>query len=185
MQSQLIQMVDKRVESISDSNELISAGNAKDELRRGDQQALWTQVQNDYRDFKTDETLAPRLVDSLNTFMERLRKVRRIDVLRDSSDSELVELKRGLLMELRNDRIYIWEIGCLDDYYPDSVQKTNAKTVRAHNFRRQITSRDDILSKSNQIPFNSKTMSEFEVVFSSIFRDTAPNGKQMEIETRP
>lgn len=169
MRSQLIQKVDALVNSV----ELVSAGNAKNTMRRGDQHALWEQVRNDYRAYKSNETLASSLVDSLTAFMERLRKVRRIDILRENCDSEIIELKRGLLLELRKERIYIWENGCLDDYYPDSVQKNDAKPVRAHNFRRQIASREDILSKTNQIRVNGNVMSEFELVFSSIFGETS------------
>ena len=172
MRSQVIQKVDERVDSVEKSMELVSAGSAKDKLRREDQKALWTQVQHDYRAFKSNEKLAPSLVDSLTAFMERLRRVRKTDILGENSDSEIVELKRGLLLELRKERIYIWENGCLDDYYPDSVPKNHSKPVRAHNFRRYITSRDDILSKSNQIPVNGKVMSEFEIVFSAVFGDT-------------
>ena len=50
--------------------------------------------------------------------MEPLRKVRRIDILRDNSDIEIRTLKGDLLAALRKQKIYVWDKGCIDDYYP-------------------------------------------------------------------
>ena len=57
---------------------------------------------------------------------------------------------------------------------PDDVPKRRAKPAYAYSFIKTVTSKESVLQLSEQIPCNGKSMSEFEVIFSSIFGVSVP-----------
>lgn len=101
---------------------------------------------------------------------------RRIDILRNHDYTEILYLKRKLLAKLRMQGIYIWEKGCLDDYYPNEIAPKNIKPQRAYNFCQKIKTREAVLELCEEIPIGNESRSEFEVIFSSIFDETTPEG---------
>ena len=54
LRSLLLQKVDERLQARDVSNDLVSAGNAKQKTQRHDQQAQWVQVQEAYKLFQSD-----------------------------------------------------------------------------------------------------------------------------------
>ena len=175
LRSRLLQKVDVIVRDRIEDGDIVSQGKAKRRLARGDHQAMWAQVQQDVAGYDSGEKDSQTVIDSFEEFIKPLRTVRRRDILRDQSETEIMTLKRELLVELRKLDIYVWEKGSIDDYYPNHIGPRH-KPTRAYNFCREIKSRDAILSLSEQISHNGGTMSEFEAVFSSIFGATARTG---------
>lgn len=99
---------------------------------------------------------------------------RRIDILRNHDYMEILYLKRELLAKLRMQGIYVWEKGCLDDYYPDEITSRYGKPQHAYNFCQKIKTREDVLELCEEIPIGNEYRPEFEVIFSSIFDETTP-----------
>lgn len=177
LQSTLLQKVDAERQNQKSSNELVGLRKTKKRLDRGDQTALWGRVQEAYRLYQEDLTSIPTLIETFEPFIESLKKGdRRIDILRNHDYTEILYLKRELLAKLRMQGIYIWEKGCLDDYYPNEIAPKNIKPQRAYNFCQKIKTREDVLELCEEIPIGNEYRPEFEVIFSSIFDETTPEG---------
>ena len=99
---------------------------------------------------------------------------RRIDILRNHNYTEILYLKRELLAKLQMQGIYVWEKGCLDNYYPDEIASKYGKPQRAYNFCQKIKTREAVLELCEEIPIGNEYRPEFEVIFSSIFNETTP-----------
>lgn len=176
LQSTLLQKVDVKRQNQNSSNELIGLNKTKKRLDRGDQTALWGRVQEAYRLYQEDPTSIPALIETFEPFIESLKKGgRRIDILRNHDYTEILYLKRELLAKLRMQGIYVWEKGCLDDYYSEITSK-HGKPQLAYNFCQEIKTREDALELCEEIPIGNEYRPEFEVIFSSIFDETTPEG---------
>lgn len=177
LQSTLRQRIDAELQNRNSSNELVGLKKAKKQLDRGDQTALWRSVQEDYRLYRKDPTFIPTLIETFEPFIESLKKGdRHIDILCDHNRTEILRLKRELLAKLRMQGIYIWEKGCLDDYYPNEIAPKNIKPQRAYNFCKEVNTREAVLELCEEIPIDNEYRPEFEVIFSSIFDETTPEG---------
>ena len=175
-QSSLLQAAKHVLDSQDKVGGLVGQKKAKKRLSRGDQTALWARVRHDYVQYRNDHSLISAVVDSFESFIESLKVGdRRLDIICDNRIPEVVRLKRELLAELRSKRIYVWERGSLEDYYPEGISANLTKPDMALELREQVTTREEVLSLSDEIPFGQQTKSEFEVVFSSIFGDTDSN----------
>ena len=175
LQSTLLQKVDAERQNQNYSNELVGLKKAKKRLDRGDQTALWGRVQESYRLYQEDPTSIPTLIETFEPFIESLKKGdRRIDILRNHNYTEILCLKRELLSKLRMQGIYVWEKGCLDDYYPNEIAPKNIKPQRAYNFCQKIKTWEAVLELCEEIPIDNEYRPEFEVIFSSIFDETTP-----------
>lgn len=176
LQSKLIQQVDAELETLNSSTGLVGKKKAKEKLSSNHQATLWAKVQEDYKSYQDEATEITTLVESFDAFIETLKSgTRRIDILCDHSYPNILELKRQLLAKLRERNIYIWEKGCLDDYYPAEVTPKNIKPERAYNFCQYITTREALLALCEELPIDGSTKSEFEVIFSSIFSGNSPS----------
>ena len=100
------------------------------------------------------------------------RKSDRLSILKNSDDSQLLQLKWTLLDMLRGVDVHVLERGAIEQYYPDNVIGTD-KPSRAQDFCAKVVSREDMLSccGEQEIVRNGKTVSdkEFNLIFSSIF----------------
>ena len=173
--SRLIQEVDKVIQHRISTGDLVSQGKVKGRLARGDQQALWAKIQRDVTGYDNGDTDVRVVIDSFDRFLTSLRTVRRRDVLQDHSETEILQLKRRLLAQLRNLDIYVWEKGSIDNYIPDNIGPKNIKPERAYNFCRETNSREHLNSLCDRVQNDGRYMSEFELVFSSIFAETSPS----------
>ena len=175
LQSALLQKTKAMQEAQESAGSLVGVKKAKKKIGRGDQNVLWSQVASDYKLYREDASTIQKVVESFESFVETLRiGDRRIDIISDNDNVEILQLKRELLAKLRCKDIYVWEKGTLEDYYPDNISASDGKPQQALDFCDKITCRQDMLELSDQLLVDGKTMSEFEVVFSSIFDDTAP-----------
>ena len=175
LQSTLLQKADAAIEALNSSNELVGLKQAKKKLKGGDQEALWKKVQEDYSSYQEEHIEITTLVGTFESFINALKSgVQRMDILCDHSYIEILQLKRELLAKLREQGIYIWEKGCLDNYYPDEITPKHRKPERAFNFCQKVIKREAVLALCEEIPIDETSSSaEFEVVFSSIFNGIA------------
>ena len=184
LRSSLLQKAKAILDAQNSVHGLVGQKKAKKTLSREDQSALWAQVQRDYRQYRKNEVQIANIVDSFEAFIEALRTGdRRIDVLTDNAVGEILQLKRELLAKLRCKQIYIWERGALEDYYPDGISASAGKPQQALEFCEQITTRGQIVDLCDEILGDRQGGSEIEVVFSSIFDDTLPNGYRDESQS--
>ena len=177
LRSKLLQKVDAKRQNQNSSDELVRLKKAKNRLDRGDQKALWGRVQEAYRLYQEDPTSIPTLIETFEPFIGSLKKSgRRIDILRNHDYTEILCLKRELLAKLRMQGIYVWEKGCLDDYYLGEITPKHGKPQLADNFRQEVSTREAVLELCEEIPIGNEYRPEFEVIFSSIFDETTPEG---------
>lgn len=101
---------------------------------------------------------------------------RRIDILRNQDYTEILCLKRELLAKLRMQGIYVWEKGCLDDYYLGEITSKHGKPQLAYNFCQEVKTREAVLKLCEEIPIGNESRPEFEVIFSSIFDENTLEG---------
>ena len=92
------------------------------------------------------------------------------------SEPTLVAPKRELLALLRAERIYVLERGSIETYYPPSVVGGD-KVARAEDFVKQAVTREEICALCDNIPQPKLqgTLSEFEVICSSLFSTMRPS----------
>ncbi|MEV7541762.1 AAA family ATPase [Streptomyces sp. NPDC089915] len=91
-------------------------------------------------------------------------------VLEEAADPDLRSMKLELLQALREEDIYVWERGAIEDYYPPLEENESSnKNDRARSFCERFLTADDI----RKLPaFKDSDECEFEVIFESLFRPT-------------
>ncbi len=77
------------------------------------------------------------------------------------------ESKQILLKKLREKNIFILEKGCIENYYPESI--TGNKIEKAESFRKNITTKNEILSFAPEVLSESGVNNEFLEIFSKVF----------------
>lgn len=170
LRSSLLQEAQKIQDAANETFALVGLKKAKKKLGRGDQRTLWKRVQSDYERYRRGDPVLEDVVESFGTFVESMRTGdSKIDIIADSSNKAILAMKRTLLSELRSQGIYIWEKGCLEDYYPANLASGKGKPQLGINFRNMDFTREDVMAMSDQIEENGKTLSEFEILFASIF----------------
>jgi energy-coupling factor transporter ATP-binding protein EcfA2 len=95
---------------------------------------------------------------------------KRLQVLEDSQDKEVIGKKREILRLLRKQDVYILEKGDIESYYPGTVTGPD-KPSRAIRFCNTVTDRDAILRLCDEAVCadGTTTDKEFNVIFSGIF----------------
>jgi len=109
-----------------------------------------------------------RQVAAIESFFMFERREPRLEVLMDTSRTEIVAKKRALLTELRKQGIYVLEKGSIESYYPAGVVGAD-KPSRAQHFCTLISEPDEVHRLCASIDTASGPKSEFELIMGSIF----------------
>ncbi|MCX4920223.1 AAA family ATPase [Streptomyces sp. NBC_00687] len=91
-------------------------------------------------------------------------------ILEEAQDAELKKMKLELLMMLRKEDIYVWELGAIEAYYPPlETNESNNKNDRARRFCERYTAGEDIRS----LPaFKDTPACEFDLIFEAFFQSS-------------
>lgn len=163
----------KRVDELIMPGEEDPSGKAATEAQKsGELKGLWKNVKECQNKLKPGGDLTEEYKDAIEAFFAWHRKPERLEVLKYSSDAQMIELKHRLLDLLRVDDVYILERGAIEDYYPETVTGPD-KPSKAQDFCSKITTRDEILSCCGEQTTNvNGTMlqeKEFILIFKNIF----------------
>ncbi|NOZ86215.1 MAG: AAA family ATPase [Deltaproteobacteria bacterium] len=107
-------------------------------------------------------------IQALEEFFKFEKTEPRIEILKDSSRSDVLEKKRALLNELRNNNIQILEKGTIEDYYPPDVTGKD-KPTKAQSFCNKVSNREQVVGLCELIHTESGDHPELEIIFDCIF----------------
>jgi energy-coupling factor transporter ATP-binding protein EcfA2 len=142
----------------------------------GELRALWKRVKERQAELSAGECTQDNLNQTVDDFFAWTRKSDRLAVLMNSNDSQLIQLKWQLLEMLRQIDVYVLERGSIEQYYPDDITGPD-KPSRAEDFCVKVATREDVLACCGEQEFKRdgklQKEKEFNLIFGSIFQDTA------------
>jgi predicted ATP-dependent endonuclease of OLD family len=130
-----------------------------------DRAKLLQRVEEEWLAYSSDSSKMNSLHEALATYMDFKPSLKRIEILEVNSDATLVELKRRLIMELREQNLFVLEKGAIEKYYPTGL-KPGSKVEKAQNYCEVVTTRSQVVDSCSWIE-NGK--SELEIIFDQIF----------------
>jgi len=154
------------VDAIIDAENLLEAPSprlVKEEFQRDRAKALYDRLLAARR--ANDVSGQASILDELFVF-ERTKP--RLEVLRDASRAVMLRKKRDLLAELRLGRVYVFEKGAIESYYPVGITGPD-KPSRAQAFCVAVSTKDAVRAQCDTIDIGGTRVSEFDVIMRSIF----------------
>lgn len=171
----LLVKVDELIEPDTGGDEP-SAADARDAHDSGELRGLWKRVRERQSELASGECTQDELNQAMDEFLAWQRKSDRLAVLMNSDDSQMLQLKWRLLDMLRTVDIYVLERGTIENYYPEDIMGRD-KPSRAEDFCVKCATRDAVLACCTELAFMRDGQvvqePEFDIIFGSIFRDTA------------
>jgi len=164
LRSKLLACADAEVAKQADAATLGSA-ELRDAHASRDLKSLWSGAKCAYAAFVSDASKFQAMNDAVESFFAFERQDSRKDAIRLAEGDGLLDAKRRLLFALREDSVFVWEKGAIDDYYPASVTGRD-KPSRAHAFKTIVTDHDALLELCPEqvCPSSGSTKREFELV---------------------
>ncbi|MGA5474074.1 ATP-dependent nuclease [Streptomyces arboris] len=145
----------------------VSSKTLKSMRTSGAVQDLWRQAQTKQEEHAQGLCDWAELNAAVGAFFARSVSGTARHILEQATDPAVRELKRELLHKLRQEDIYVWERGAIEDYYPplDNNEPAN-KNDRARTFCERHTTAEDIRG----LPvFKETDRCEFDLVFAAFF----------------
>jgi len=165
-------LLDKVDELVVPEEDGPSAKEAKNAHASGELRGLWRRVRESQAKLATGECTQEQHDEAVEAFFAWQRKPERLDVLQNSDDGQMIELKHRLLEMLRSDDIYVLERGAIEQYYPDTISGKD-KPSRARDFCAKVTTTQAILECCGEQPttVSGEVVSEkeFNLIFGGIF----------------
>ncbi|MET9018320.1 AAA family ATPase [Streptomyces olivaceoviridis] len=128
---------------------------------------LWRQVQRKREEHSQGLCGFEELDAAVSAFFARSTSDTALRTLKEAEDPQLQEMKLELLGMLRQEDIYVWERGAIEDYYPPlEANASSKKNDRARHFREEYTTAEDIRGLD---VFKESAACEFDLVFESFF----------------
>jgi putative ATP-dependent endonuclease of the OLD family len=165
-------LLDKVDELVVSDEDAPSAKEAKKAHGSGELRGLWRHVRELRSKLVSGECTREQHDEAVEAFFAWQSKSERLDILQNSDDAEVLELKYRLLKILRSKDVYVLERGAIEQYYPDTITG-NDKPSRARDFCAKVTTSSEILECCGEQP---TTMSgrivqtkEFNLIFGGIF----------------
>ncbi len=156
-----------------------STKDAKDAQDSGELRNLWHRVKQLQTKFQADGCTQEELNKAVEEFFAWQRKSDRLDILKNSNDSQLLELKWQLLNLLRASDVHVLERGAIEQYYPATITGPD-KPSRAQDFCAKVNTRESLLACCGEQEFihNGTTVKEkeFSLIFAGIFGKTQSAG---------
>ena len=177
----LLELVDKLIVA----NPCVPTANeAKNAHESNELRGLWRNVKECQIALQAGRCSQPDYDQAVEAFFAWQRKSDRLEVLKNSTDPQLQQLKWNLLDLLREVDIYVLERGAIEQYYPASITGAD-KPTRAQNFCTCISTREEILDCcGNQVIERDGVQvikKEFVLIFEGIFGElSVPNQNPFE-----
>lgn len=152
-----------------------TGSDARDAHESGELRGLWRCAMQRQVEFKAGICTQDELNQAVEEFFAWQRKSDRLDVLKNSDDSQLLQLKWRLLEMLRAVDVYVLERGAIEQYYPATISGLN-KISQALDFCTKVATREAVLSCCGEQEFIRDGLlvkeKEFNLIFGSIFNNT-------------
>ncbi len=169
VRNDLINKVDRLVVPDEDGP---SSDEVRNAHRSGEFRGLWRRVREFQEKLIAGECTQKEYDEAVESFFAWQRKSERLDILLNSSDEQILELKYSLLDLLRGDDVYVLERGAIEQYYPNTISGKD-KPSRARDFCSKVTTTEGILECCNELPVNVNgnvvQEKEFKIIFGRIF----------------
>jgi putative ATP-dependent endonuclease of the OLD family len=151
-----------------------SAKEAREAHGSGELRGLWRRVREYQGKLKSGECTRDEHDTVVEAFFAWQRKSERLDVLQNSNDGHMLELKHRLLEMLRGNDVYVLERGAIEQYYPEMITGPD-KPSRAQDFCAKVNTLDAVLNccgvqaiyKDNEV----KEVKEFMLICQGIFKE--------------
>lgn len=170
IRKKLLDKVDKLVVPDMDGS---SAEDARNAHKSGELRSIWRKVKEFQAKFKAGECTQSEHDEVVETFFAWQCQSERLDVLKNNSDKQMLQLKHQLLEMLRCDDVYVLERGAIEQYYPETITGAD-KPSRAQDFCTKVATPEAILNccGTQIINRNGKSLEEkeFTLIFQGIFR---------------
>jgi len=156
----------KDIDAIIDAENKLSTpdpGLLKEELQRDRARTLYESISTARK-----ANNGARVVELLDKLFEFKPTKPRLEVLKDKSRNEIMQKKRDLIAELRNNQVYILEKGTIESYYPNGVTGAD-KPSRAQSFCSLISTGEAVDGLCEAVEINGKRLPEFRAIMNSIF----------------
>lgn len=160
-------VVSKVNELMKNEDVKASAGTLKSLSKNGSARALWEHAQLKSEEHAQGLCEFEELDAAVKAFFARSASGTTRRILEEAEDPELARMKRELLQMLRDEDIYVWELGAIEAYYPElQANESNNKNDRARMFCERYTTADSIRG----LPaFKESASCEFDLIFESFF----------------
>ena len=149
-----------------------TAKEAKEAHGSGDLRSLWSRVKQRRRDLAAGCCTQAEHDLAVEEFFAWERKSERLDVLKNSGDTQLLQLKWRLLDLLRQSDVFLLERGAIEQYYPDTITGAD-KPSKAEDFCMKVATREAILGccGEQEVEREGRVVreKEFLLVFKDIF----------------
>jgi hypothetical protein len=169
LRDRLLNRVD---ELLVEETHIPTAKEAKDAYDSNELRGLWHRVKECQAGLMDGTGTQADLDQAMEAFLAWQRKSDRLQVLKNSSDHILLQLKWQLLEMLRTDDIFVLERGAIEQYYPGTIVGPD-KPSRAMNFCSTVDTRDAILACCGEqvveIGGIQERQKEFCLIFHRIF----------------
>ncbi|MET9080950.1 AAA family ATPase [Streptomyces sp. NPDC004237] len=165
IRSRLLPLVDRDAKLVEENQ--VRSEVLKKMRKSGEVQGLWQQAADLHSAFARGECTWDELNSAVSAFFDRASSRTKRAVLRDAVAEDLRKAKLALLSALREENIFVWERGAIEDYYPPSVYLSSGnKNVRAQRFCESYDTADSLRG----LPaFADTKICEFDLIFSKFF----------------
>jgi putative ATP-dependent endonuclease of the OLD family len=152
---------------VEDDDAEVSGKTLKGLRTSGSARELWRQAQLKREEHAQGLCEWEELDAAVTAFFARSASGTARKILEEAQDAELKKMKLELLMMLRKEDIYVWELGAIEAYYPPlETNESNNKNDRARRFCERYTTADDIRG----LPvFTDAATCEFDLIFEAFF----------------
>ncbi|GBE29127.1 hypothetical protein BMS3Bbin04_00137 [bacterium BMS3Bbin04] len=165
----LLDKVDELV--VSDENGP-TAKDAKNAHGSGELRALWRNVREARAKLEARDCTQEDHDRVVEAFFAWQQKSERLDVLKNSDDSQMLDLKYRLLEMLRRVDVYVLARGAIEEYYPDTITGVD-KPSRAQDFCDKVVTRNAVLACCGEQMVDQRgtpaSIKEFDLIFRKIF----------------
>lgn len=173
---QLLQKVD---ELLQGDERKATTAEARKAHQSGELRSLWRRVTSYREALKAGACTEEEHDAAVEEFFAWQRRTQRLEVLKESCDAELLDLKWALLDGLRGIDVFVLERGAIEEYYPEALPKAD-KPTRAREFCARVVTREAALAccgrQRIQVEGNSEFANEFELIIQRIFGGKTSDG---------
>jgi predicted ATP-dependent endonuclease of OLD family len=137
--------------------------------RRGEWRDQWRHVRDKHAQFQADPNLFAELNDAVEDFLGRADDDLRLNILQRADDPEVKRLKDRLRAQLFHHGVFVLERGCLEDYYPSTIQGDD-KVQKALAFCNAVTGHAEAQALlQDKCTTLEGGRNEFEILFGHVF----------------
>ncbi|MEV6423291.1 AAA family ATPase [Streptomyces sp. NPDC051662] len=156
----------------ADEDVEVSSRTLKGLRTSGSARELWQQAQVKRQAHAEGLCDWEELDAAVSAFFDRPASGTARRILAEAKDDQLKEEKLRLLEMLRQEDIYVWELGAIEAYYPPlEPNESNNKNVRARHFCERYVTADAIRG----LPvFKDRSGCEFDLLFEAFFGTPPP-----------